>query len=54
MSRPTAKFSPKSLKEDDQDFVRKARRSPVDRLYGNHTGNQGEGCELIDASLSSC
>ena len=31
MSRPTAKVSPKSLKEDDQDTVRKAGRSPVDR-----------------------
>ena len=31
MSRPTAKVSPKALKEDDQDSVRKARRSPVDR-----------------------
>ena len=31
MSRPTAKISQKSLKEDDQNSVRKARRSPVDR-----------------------
>ena len=30
MSRLTAKISLKSLKEDDQDSVRKARRSPVD------------------------
>ena len=30
MSRPTTKVSPKSQKEDDQDSVRKARRSPVD------------------------
>ena len=31
MLKPTAKVSPKSLEEDDQDSVRKARRSPVDR-----------------------
>ena len=31
MSRPTVRVSPKSLKEDDQDSVRKARRLPVDR-----------------------
>ena len=30
-SRLTAKVSPKSLKEDDQDSVRKAGRSPVDQ-----------------------
>ena len=30
MSRATAKISPKSLKEDEQDSVRKARRSPVE------------------------
>ena len=29
MSRPTTKVSPKSLKEDDQNSLRKAR-SPVD------------------------
>ena len=31
MSKATAKVSPKSLREDDQDSVKKARRSPVDR-----------------------
>ena len=30
MPRPIAKVSPKSLKEDDQNSIRKAR-SPVDR-----------------------
>ena len=30
MSRATAKVSPKPLKEDDQDSVRKVRRSPID------------------------
>ena len=30
MSRLTPKVSPKSLKEDDQDSVRKARRAPLD------------------------
>ena len=33
MSRPTAKVSLKSLKEDHQDSVRKARKSPVDWLF---------------------
>ena len=32
MSRPIAKVSPKFLKEDDQDSIRKAR-SPVDRPF---------------------
>ena len=40
IARPTSKVSSKSLKEDDQHF-----------LSGNHTGNQRESCELIDASL---
>ena len=30
MLKPTTKVSPKFLTEDDQDSVRKARRSPVD------------------------
>ena len=38
MSRLTAKVSPKSLKEDDQDSDMKAGRSP----YENHTDNQKE------------
>ena len=32
MSKPRAKISPKSLKEDEQDSVKKAGRSPVGRL----------------------
>ncbi len=31
MSRATAKVSPKRLREDDQESVRKGRRSPVER-----------------------
>ena len=31
MSRATAKVSPESLKENDQDSVKKARRSQVER-----------------------
>ena len=38
MSRPTAKVSLKSLKEDDQNLVRKARRSPVDLEYSPGQG----------------
>ena len=34
MSKPTAKVSLKSLKEDDQYSLRKARKSPVDRPLG--------------------
>ncbi len=30
-SKATAKVSPKQLREDDQELVRKARRSPVER-----------------------
>ena len=33
MSRATSKVPLKSIKEDDQDSVRKARSSPVDRSY---------------------
>ena len=33
MSMATAKVSPKFLKEDDQDSVRKAKRSPVERSW---------------------
>ena len=47
MSRATAKVSLKSLKEDDQDSVRKSRRSPVERPGGSHTGGQIEYCEVI-------
>ena len=31
MSKATAKVSPKQPKEDDQELVRKERRSPVER-----------------------
>ena len=48
MSKATAKVSPKFLKEDDQDSVRKADHQ-WNILYGNHTDDQIEGCELIDA-----
>ena len=33
MSRPIARISPKSLKEDDQDSVRKTRKSLVDQSF---------------------
>ena len=33
MSRPTVKVSPNSLKEYDQDAVRKTRRLPVDQAF---------------------
>ena len=32
MSKATAKVSPKLQKENDQESVRKAKRSPVERL----------------------
>ena len=54
MSKPTAKVSPKSLKNDVQDSVRKARRSQVYRPLRKPYRHQREGCELVDASLSSC
>ena len=47
MSRATAKVSPKALKEDDQDSVRKARISPL-WLDGSHSGDQIKDCEVID------
>ena len=53
MSRPTAKISPKSLKENDQYAVKKQENHQYTGLSGNHTDNQREGCKLIDASLSS-
>ena len=49
MSKATAKISLKSLKEVNQDSVRKARRT----LDGSHTDVQIEGYELIDVSESS-
>ena len=47
MSMATAKVSPKSLKEDDQDSVKKARRSQQIGLGGSYTGGQIEDCEVI-------
>ena len=47
MSRATAKVSPKSLKEDDQDSVRKEDHQQSG-LDGSHTGGQIEDCEVID------
>ncbi len=35
MSKATAKVSPKRLREDGQESVRKARRSPVERTLRN-------------------
>ena len=49
MSRPTAKISPKSLKEDDQDSVKKAVDWPFRKPYWQSERS----CELIDASLFS-
>ena len=49
MSRATAKVSPKSLKEHDQDLVRKAR-SPIESLGGSRTCGQIEDC-ASDRSL---
>ena len=50
MSRLTVKVSPKSQLEDEQDSVRKARKSPEDH-HKNHTGHQRESCDLIDYYL---
>ncbi len=54
MSKATAKVSPKLLRGDDQELGRKARRSPVERLYGNRTGDQKEGWKLRDDYGFSC
>ena len=54
MFRATETVSPKYLKEDDQDSVRKARRPPQRGLDGSHTGDQREDCEVIDVSQYSC
>ena len=47
MSKATEKVSTKSLKEDDQNSVRK-EKSPVECLDGSSTGNQIEDCVVID------
>ena len=39
-------MSSKSLKEDDQDSVKKIR-SPVERFFGSHTNDQLEDCEVF-------
>ena len=47
--KATAKVSPKSLKEDDQDSVRKAKRSPIESdLDESYTGDQIKACELTN------
>ncbi len=48
MSKATTKVSPKKLRKDDQELVRKQENHKQSAPYGIHTGDQKEGWRLID------
>lgn len=49
MSKVAADVSPKRLRVNDQESVRRERRTPADVLYGTRIGDQKEGQKLVDA-----